>query len=315
MAFSSSSSATSTFEVTREEFNAFHKIDRTLFSCLVLTLNRDISQSLQVMSFLLFLEKSGHVRNLIADLISLPDVFINKLADEVVMCLTCLSYENYSMYVANHGQNNNSFAIPSITRMTGGYLTLPVIQHERENILSQMKKHLNGVCYPAFEDIRKYAEIYNKEKVLLDQEREKMMENLQQLGINTVHKGESSNQILSGQEEISGTSVQVGGAVSEDEQVTADDRTVFLTFSRGYPISEPELHDFFTRKFGDVIEEIFMPGGGEQALYARMVLRSAAKVPEIVTDGEIKTKFTISGKHVWARKFIPSSSGNTSPSS
>ena len=42
-----------------------------------------------------------------------------------------------------------------------------------------------------------------------------------------------------------------------------------------------------------------------QALYARMVLRSAAKIPEIVKDEACPTKFTINGKHVKARKFIP----------
>ena len=56
------------------------------------------------------------------------------------------------------------------------------------------------------------------------------------------------------------------------------------------------------------MEAIHMGGvGGKdlQALYARMVLRSAAKIPEIVKDEACPTKFTINGKHVKARKFIP----------
>lgn len=41
--------------------------------------------------------------------------------------------------------------------------------------------------------------------------------------------------------------------------------------------------------------------GDDQALYAMMVLHSAAKVKEIVEDGVIRAKFAINGKHVWAR--------------
>lgn len=59
------------------------------------------------------------------------------------------------------------------------------------------------------------------------------------------------------------------------------------------------------RRYGDIIEAIHMGAGGGygQALCARMVLHSAAKVEEILNDGVFSTKFTINGKHVWARKF------------
>lgn len=68
------------------------------------------------------------------------------------------------------------------------------------------------------------------------------------------------------------------------------------------------IHFWRCRRFGDIVEAIHMGGvgGKDQALYARMVLRSAAKIPEIVSDDEgCRTKFTINGKHVKARKFIP----------
>ncbi|CAL9230170.1 unnamed protein product [Arabidopsis halleri] len=300
MASSSSSSSSSAVSVTRDEFNAFHKCDRDLFSRFVGRLRRDISQSLQVMSFLLYLEKSGLVSNLIVNFNSLPDFFINAVADEVVMCLSCLSYENFSMFVANFGQKT----IPLITRMTGEYLTLAVIHQNRESILLSMKKHLNSICHPAFEDLCVQAE------------EKKVMEDMKQLGFSkVVHKAETSSQFLSGQQVTTRTSKV--GAFSEDEQAREDDRTVFLTFSRGYPISEAEVHAYFTRRFGEIIEAIIMPGGegNEQALYAKMVLRSAAMIPEIVSDGITRNKYTINGKHVWARKYIPRSSiNNLSPS-
>ncbi|KAK6144870.1 hypothetical protein DH2020_021690 [Rehmannia glutinosa] len=71
----------------------------------------------------------------------------------------------------------------------------------------------------------------------------------------------------------------------EEEEVPADDRTIFLTFSKGYPITEDEVREFFTRmRFGDLIEELIMQevGDDEQVLYARMVARSTAVIDGIV---------------------------------
>ncbi|RID62649.1 hypothetical protein BRARA_E01708 [Brassica rapa] len=93
----------------------------------------------------------------------------------------------------------------------------------------------------------------------------------------------------------------------EEEVTPADDRTVFLTFSKGYPISESEVRVHFTRKFGEVIEAIVMQEAqeNEQPLFARMVLKMeyASKIEEIVTPMD-KNKFTIDGKHVWVHKFF-----------
>ncbi|KAF3610485.1 hypothetical protein DY000_02048303 [Brassica cretica] len=105
----------------------------------------------------------------------------------------------------------------------------------------------------------------------------------------------------------------------EEEVTPADDRTVFLTFSKGYPISESEVRVHFTRKFGEVIEAIVMQEvqENEQPLFARMVLKMeyASKIEEIVTPMN-KNKFTIDGKHVLVRKFFaaPSSSHVRPPS-
>ncbi|KAF8075649.1 hypothetical protein N665_1074s0005 [Sinapis alba] len=96
-------------------------------------------------------------------------------------------------------------------------------------------------------------------------------------------------------------------AENEEGVVPADDRTVFLTFSKGYLTSESEVRVYFTRRFGEVIEAILMQEveENEQPLYARMVLKMecASRLEEIVSEGN-KKKFTIDGKHVWARKYI-----------
>ncbi|KAG2730003.1 hypothetical protein I3843_01G269000 [Carya illinoinensis] len=91
----------------------------------------------------------------------------------------------------------------------------------------------------------------------------------------------------------------------EEKEVPPDDRTIFLTFSKGYPISENEIREFFTRKFGDFIEAIHMQEvlPVEQPLYARLVVRLASSIAEVL-DGKNKANFSINGKHVRARKYV-----------
>ncbi|KAF8085600.1 hypothetical protein N665_0658s0002 [Sinapis alba] len=269
--------SSSSISITREEFNAFHKFDRDLFTRIVISLRRDISLSFRVMCFLIYLEKSVLMSNLIFNLVSLPDLFMNTIIDEVVMCLRCLSCENFPTFVASL-RNINSLSIPWIRRMTRQNFTLEVFHQNREDILLEMKKHLKSICYPAFEDI--CFEMQDMEKMY------------------------TSSHFLCAQQAT--TNHAAGTNNVEGQQVTAEDRTVFLTFSKGHPISEEEVYAYFTRRFGDIVEAIHMGGvgGKDQALYARMVLRSAAKIPEIVSDEGCRTKFTINGKHVKARKFI-----------
>ncbi|KAL0735955.1 hypothetical protein Bca4012_012165 [Brassica carinata] len=283
--------SSSVISITREEFNAFHSYDRALFSRLVISLRRDIRQSYQVMSFLLYLEKTApRLSNLIAKLAASQDAVVNMVADQVVTCMRCLSYEDFPAFVAYLRRSILSPEIPFITGVTRGYLTLLVIHNNRENILFEMKMHLTRVCIPAFKDICVRAEMYNREI-----EERVAIAKMRQLAMSSVfQKGESSTSQFYRQ-----------GTNNVNE---AEGRTVFLTFSRGYPVSQAEVHAYFTRRFGEIIEAIKMGGAGGdgQTLYATMELTCASYVPEILSQGVYRTKYSINGKHVWARKFIPS---------
>ncbi|KAL9230517.1 hypothetical protein vseg_005856 [Gypsophila vaccaria] len=94
------------------------------------------------------------------------------------------------------------------------------------------------------------------------------------------------------------------------------ERTIFLTFSKGYPISEVELRDFLYRTFGDIIETLFMQdvSASEQPLYAKLVVRDG-RAMHVVLGNEGKAKFSINGKHVWARKYIRKNNATSPPTS
>ncbi|KAL0728172.1 hypothetical protein Bca4012_024265 [Brassica carinata] len=262
-----SSSSSSVVSITREQFNAFHSFDRALFTRIVMCLKGDITQSFQVMSFLIYIERVYIRSNLINDLVSLSDHSINTIIDQVMICLRCLSCEHFPTFLATLG-NITASSIPWIRSMTGDKLTLGVIHQKRREIIPEMTKILNTICYPAFEDICVHIEMHKERNM------------------------HTFSQSLCGQQETSNHLEAGTSNFHEGQHVRADDRTVFLKFSKGYPISEAEVHAYFTRRFGDIVEAIHMGGvgGKDQAMYASMVLRSAAKIPEIINDGVDKDK-------------------------
>lgn len=96
----------------------------------------------------------------------------------------------------------------------------------------------------------------------------------------------------------------VANKASRDSSI--DDRTLFITFSKGYPVQEWEVGDFFTKTYGDCVESVHMQEvqPNEQPLFARIVFRTASIIVGIL-NGNCRAKFTINGKHAWARKYVP----------
>ncbi|ESQ33229.1 hypothetical protein EUTSA_v10005631mg, partial [Eutrema salsugineum] len=90
---------------------------------------------------------------------------------------------------------------------------------------------------------------------------------------------------------------------------TENDRTIFLTYSRGFPVSEAEVKNIFTQKYGEgCVVGVFMPdvsgnsfnrNGQQQSLYARLILDSVVTM-DCILKGNSLNKFDWSGKHIWA---------------
>nr|GME15298.1 Rho guanine nucleotide exchange factor [Ipomoea batatas] len=97
-----------------------------------------------------------------------------------------------------------------------------------------------------------------------------------------------------------------GGLRFTGEYEPKEKRKMFATFSKGHPVFKWELWGYFNRMYGDCVESISMQvvKPNEQSLFAVIVFTSSAIVG-LVLRGLEKAKFTIKGKHVWMRKFIP----------
>ncbi|CAI9765964.1 unnamed protein product [Fraxinus pennsylvanica] len=81
------------------------------------------------------------------------------------------------------------------------------------------------------------------------------------------------------------SNMRVGRNVNE---VLPEDRTMFATFSRGYPAAEMEVRHFFATFFGNCIESFRMQDVRpyEQPLYARVVFLKASFIQEILNGSE-----------------------------
>ncbi|WCJ19418.1 hypothetical protein M5689_001711 [Euphorbia peplus] len=331
MASSSSSNSLNSI-VSQEEFNTFHNIDRMLYTRLVVTLDRDTAESTQVMGLWIWLERAGHVHDLVGKMLSLPDALINSMAEEALLCLKCIQNEHL-LHLPN---------IPLLNNISRTGLSLIFFHENRLTILRSVSRILDQVCSRAFQDISaqvatmKAVKAKGKAPFSAPFENDfygQMMNNSHNnvlplvYGNNFIGSSSSGSQSQYGgglfgnfmhvydialQKQI--LSNEIGDMLSriqictidEEENVPADDRTIFLTFSKGYPISEQEIRDFFSRKYGECIEAIYMQEvtiEEHQPLYARLVVRSGAIIKTIL-DGNSKAKFSINGKHVWARKYV-----------
>ncbi|KAL3838354.1 hypothetical protein ACJIZ3_022945 [Penstemon smallii] len=275
-----------------QKFNHFHSIDRQLFTRLIHNLGRDPTESMQVMALWMWLEKQNinmHM-SLIKRLLRLPSNLLNGVADEGVMCLKCAEEDRYPF--ADGNPNPIEMSLFPNLKITEG-VGLHFYQGDRIDALREVTQIFNTICARAFSDILKSA----RRQMLTRNELEEMLSQI--------------DLIISEQITNANAAYVLG---REEEKVSADDRTIFLTFSKGYPISEDEVREFFTRRFGDFIEELIMQEveEDEQVLYARMVIRSSWAIEWIV--GMNKAKYSINGKHVWARKYVKKQNSRSLPS-
>ncbi|OVA18159.1 hypothetical protein BVC80_1835g578 [Macleaya cordata] len=120
----------------------------------------------------------------------------------------------------------------------------------------------------------------------------------------------SSSSVLETGDSSSQTSVLIS---NDNHKVPRGKRSMFMTFSRGHPITGRALRNFFVRSYGECIEDLYMQEvpPNRQSLYARVVFRSIRTVAAIL-DGKDKAKFAINGKHVWARLYVEKEKQNQS---
>jgi len=280
------------FTVPQEDFLLFHKTDRDLYNILVTYLSRDPSESMRLLAMWLWLEKVGF-HNVVKNIMSLPVILINEIADESMICLTCLTNNNNNSLIALLSSDAND--IPLLQSLMEKEISLKFFIQNRVEAIRGVEKTRREVCMRAFGDIMQQAMMRNIA--------ERMVEN------NNLLFGSTGPMNLQfGSVGIAGAMVQQQGNNNGGRGgvIPADERTLFVTFSKGYRVEEWEVRDFLTMAYGDCIESLFMQETppNVQPLFARIVFHKMSTI-DMILRGASKVKFSINRKHVWVRKFVP----------
>ncbi|KAK1367540.1 RNA-binding protein Musashi Rbp6 like [Heracleum sosnowskyi] len=255
--------------ISLEEFRLFHSIDRRLYSILVADLLRDPVEAMQIMALWLWLERVGFF-NIVKRILEWPVMLINDLAEEANICLAFID-NPLSLLLTSEASE-----IPLSQSVIQKNFSLQYLQNNLTLAKHGVEKVRNTVCMRAFNDLM--------EQAILRNEAQRIVESQQLLVQQTMLSNSLGNNV-----------------------VPADERTMFVTFSKGYPVTECEVREFFVKIFGECIESFYMQevrDTEDQALFARIVF-FRPDIIHMILNGVHKAKFTINGKHVWMRKFVP----------
>ncbi|KAK9946020.1 hypothetical protein M0R45_011503 [Rubus argutus] len=282
--------------VTEEKLHAFHRIDREMFSRLVVSFMRDPAESLQVMALWLWLEQTGYP-NIIIMMLGLPDSIVNALADEAVLCLRCLDCSTSNSTLLRLTSNGG---IVLTSRLMHKEISLQWFIQNRFTTISGVKNFLTNICARIFTDI--LQRVLPGTNPILSQ----FTHPQQPLVIpGFPHPVFGALNIFPGFVE---DFIPTGGlwGWKPTIELSVDDRTMFLTFSRGFPVSVEEVKKLFSDVLGmeKCVQDVDMENvpSYEQPLYAKMVLSSVTFVDRILKGNRV-SKFRINGKHIWARKY------------
>ncbi|KAK2660709.1 hypothetical protein Ddye_007242 [Dipteronia dyeriana] len=279
------------------ELHMYHRIDREVFTRLVTTLMRDPAESLLVIAVWLWLEDKGF-SSLISMMSKLSNQMVNVLAREAVSGLNCLESDR----VPNVPPNDGMYFTSRLLDRTD--LSRLFFYHNRFSIIVGVKKVLNNVCAKIFTDI---LPLIMGIQVRLNQPIPVAGFPHQLFGdVEIVRRAMNYVEIpaISGGDQI----LQLWGmpVIIQENDVSEDDRTMFLTFSRGFRVTENEVRVLFTRLYGlDAVADVIMQeiiSDDTQPLFARLILNSITTADRMLNGRRI-AKFRVNGKHIWARKY------------
>ncbi|XP_021912506.1 uncharacterized protein LOC110826213 [Carica papaya] len=248
---------------------------------------RDPAESMLVLAFWFWLEEK-HIPDLVYKMRSIPDHVVDLLADEAAACIKSLESNNPPSPVADGG-------MPLTDKFFGTDMSFVSIYQQKYAAVTGIKNFLGSVCSRIFPDIL-HLVLGNRCFVSLNQSL--VIPGFPHPTFGAVHV----------MPRACDNGLPNGGIWGwhPSSNVTENDRTLFLTFSRGFPVTAAEVADVFSRTFGDnFVETVIMQDNiqpHEQPLFAKLVLHSVEQV-DIVLSGCRIAKFKNNGKHIWARKY------------
>ena len=243
------------------------------------------------MALWIWLEHNGYP-NISHKVMALSHASINDLVDEAVSCLNCLERENFATPKVG--------GLPSTQNLAQKGISLRIFKQKRYTIIAGIKSVLTNICARIFADV---LQIIIRSKNTNRGPTSRGKKPLAVPGFphplfgtfNIPPDTDSTNL------DLFDLRIWMKGPCDD---VTTDDKSMFLTFSRGFPVSEGEVMKLFKRSYGDCVENLSMGNSSvqEQSLFAIMVLKNVGTVDQIL-NGKHVAKLQTNRKHIWARKY------------
>lgn len=257
-------SSPTSIQIPDEDFQQFHFIDRLLFLKLVNNLCRDVQESMRIVAFLIWLERVSYSTNSVRRVLDWPLLLINELYDQISMCLTGLETDKLVCDVFDN--------LHLVRQLCLSHITFENFNEHRVRVINEVMKIVNEVCVRAFKDILLNpspplglpVRSFNTNGSWVFGPRMGLGVNMNLMNVFPPHMGLVGNENLplvlpthfrasmirdspnADLSEMFGGMRLVNGAEQEGD-VEPDERTIFLTFSKGYYIPESEIREFFTR--------------------------------------------------------------------
>ncbi|OVA13124.1 hypothetical protein BVC80_7351g9 [Macleaya cordata] len=274
---------------TDDLLRGFYLMECHLFSRLIGRMRRPIVLARLVIAVWLLLEELGFY-DLIQKLYGNVDSVVEAIFDETASCLKCMDPINGEQ---PRGINDTPF----LEQILDEPMNRRFFYFNRDILLNRVTYIMKTVC-----------------TVIFDENTAKQVED------NMVHPvvrgvGEGSNTqvrlLPSDQNPIHSSSTLNPFArqftLREAQWISPDHRSMFLTFSNGYPLSREEIIHFFTLNWGPVVEDVLMertPDDNNPPQYGRIIFTHFSVIDNIL-NGQPKVKFVVNRKHLWARVFVP----------
>ncbi|KAK9081776.1 hypothetical protein Syun_031222 [Stephania yunnanensis] len=278
--------------ISVDDFYAFHTIDRELFARLVIDLRRDPGYSMLSLALFLWFNNIGFP-DVVVKLRSLPDVVVDVVGEEATIILRYLETGTLPPSAQSNALENLG--------LMDSRLTFQFLQEQRIRVLNGVSQFMEDVCSRAFVDIVQRLAVIREREAASTSVGHQPFVMPTNFGVRPPLVPPMAPTVppryVVVQDPIA---PQMGPAPMNESQ-----RTMFMTFSRGYPVSEAEVRDYFTRNYGDCIDSFHMEEveATQQALYARVVYRTPAIVIAILAGRE-SVRFVINGKHVRVRRWV-----------
>jgi hypothetical protein len=134
-------------QITLQQLQAFHSIDRTIYARLLINVGFDYTRSKRAIAFWIWLERNG-CSHFVYNLLAMPDLPLILLAREAIRCLFLLQKEGLEPPFTTLDKY-----IPLMRRLLSKDFSLTSLYEKRQSAIGSIEEIIQNVCERAFCDM------------------------------------------------------------------------------------------------------------------------------------------------------------------